>query len=275
MALGGRLLGYVVLSAVALSMLLPFLWMLSTSLKEPGNIFLLPPQWIPDPVHWLNYADLFDELPFHLFFINSLKIAILVVFGSLISNSMAAFAFARVRFPGRGPLFAVLLSTLMVPGTVTMVPVFIIMRSLGWLDSHLPLIVPAFAGSAFGTFFLRQFFLSLPSDYVDSARIDGCRFFGVYWRIFLPLAKPALATLAIFTFMGSWNGLIGPLIYINSVDKMTLTLGLALLRGGQQNPGRYTLVMAGAMISVIPMILLFFSAQKYFVQGVIRSGLRA
>lgn len=149
------------------------------------------------------------------------------------------------------------------------------MKSLGWINTHYPLIVPAYFGGAFGTFFLRQFFLTLPQDFVDSARMDGCRFVGVYWRIFLPLAKPALATLAIFGFMGSWNDLIGPLIYLNSIPKMTLPLGLAILRGGLRAPGHYTLVMAGATISVIPMLVLFFSAQKYFVQAVVRSGLHA
>jgi multiple sugar transport system permease protein len=270
-----NLLIYVALAIGGVSMLLPFAWMVSTSLKEPGNIFLLPPQWIPNPVRWRNYLDLLQEAPFHLFMLNSVKIAVLSVTGALLANSMGAFAFARVRFPGRDPLFMVLLATMMIPGTVTLIPVFIIMKTLGWVDTQYPLIVPAYFGGAFGTFFLRQFYLTLPQDFVDSARMDGCRFFGVYWRIFLPLAKPALATLGIFSFMGSWNDLMGPLIYLNSIPKMTLPLGLAILRGGTRAPGHYTLVMAGAMVSVIPMLLLFFSAQKYFVQAVVRSGLHA
>jgi len=271
----GKIALYILLAIGTVSMLLPFVWMVSTSLKEPGNIFLLPPQWVPIPPRWENYPDLLKVIPFHLLFLNSLKIALLSVTGALFANSMGAFAFARVRFPGRDPLFMVLLATMMIPGTVTLIPVFIIMKTLGWLDTHYPLIVPAYFGGAFGTFFLRQFFLGLPQDFVDSARMDGCRFFGVYWRIFLPLAKPALATLAIFGFMGSWNDLIGPLIYLNTLEKLTLPLGLAILKGGLRAPGHYTLVMAGATISITPMLILFFSAQKYFVQAIVRSGLRA
>jgi ABC-type glycerol-3-phosphate transport system permease component len=270
-----KVLVYVLLVVGAASMLLPFVWMVSTSLKEPGNVMRIPPQWVPIPPRWQNYPDLLKELPFHLLFLNSLKIALLSVTGALLANSMGAFAFARVRFPGRDAIFMVLLATMMIPGTVTLIPVFMIMKTLGWLDTHYPLIVPAYFGGAFGTFFLRQFFLGLPQDFVDSARIDGCRFLGIYWRIFLPLAKPALATLAIFSFMGSWNDLISPLIYISNISKMTLPLGLAILRGGIRAPSHYTLVMAGAMIAVTPMLVLFFSAQRYFVQGVVRSGLRA
>ncbi len=271
----GRIAAYAPLCVGAVSMLLPFVWMVSTSLKEPGNIFLLPPQWIPNPIRWANYSDLLREMPFDRFVVNSLKVATLVVIGSVLSCSMGAFAFARLRFPGRDALFMILLATMMVPYAVTLIPVFIIMRYLGWIDTHLPLTVPAYFGGAFGVFFLRQFFLGLPQDFVDSARIDGCRFMGIYWRIFLPLAKPAIATLAIFSFMGSWNDLMTPLIYVNSIPKMTLPLGLAILRGGANVPGRYTLVMAGATISLIPMLIMFFSAQKYFVQGIVRSGLRA
>lgn len=271
----GKLVLYVLLLVVALWMLLPFAWMVSTSLKEPGNVFILPPQWIPNPLRWQNYLDLTQELPFHLFALNSIKIAVLAVTGALLSDSMGAFAFARVRFRGRDAIFTVLLATMMIPGTVTLIPVFIIMKGLGWLNTHYPLIVPWYFGGAFGTFFLRQFFLTLPQDFVDSARMDGCRFFGVYWRIFLPLAKPALATLAIFSFMGSWNDLISPLIYLNDTSKMTLPLGLAMLKGGMRQPGHYTLVMAGAVVAVLPVLVLFFAAQKYFVQAVVRSGLRA
>lgn len=265
---------YLVLGVAAVSMLLPLLWMASTSLKEPGNIFLLPPQLIPRPIRWLNYADLFTSLPFSLFIWNSLKIASINVIGRGLSCSLAGFAFARMRFPGSRVLFLVFLSTMMIPEHVTMIPAFYIVRTLGWIDSHLSLTVPSFLGGAFGIFLLRQFFLSIPQELVDAARIDGCSFFGIYSRIFMPLAKPALSTLTVIAFMSSWNSLLGPLIYLNSLRKMTIPLGLALLAGGYQSPGKYAVVMAGAMIAIVPMLAIFVSAQKYFVEGIARAGLK-
>lgn len=256
----------------AVIMALPFIWMILTSLKTNAEVFAFPPRWLPEAPRWSNYSDVMQAMPFGWFVFNSFKIAVLAVIGQLLSCSLAAYAFARIEFVGRDALFLIVLATLMVPGVVTLIPVFILMRELGWLNTHYPLIVPNFLGSAFGIFLLRQFFLGIPSDLEDAARIDGASRFGIYRFIFLPLAKPALATLGVFVFMGAWNDLLGPIIYLVDYDKMTLTVGLAFFRG--QYTTDWPLLMAGAMISVVPIIALYLVAQRYFVAGVAISGLK-
>lgn len=263
---------YLILITVGLTMLLPLLWMISTSLKQPGEVFLLPPKWLPNPPQWNNYVKLFEVLPFGHFLFNSLKIASIATLGALLSCSMAAFAFARMNFPGRNFLFAFILATLMIPYHVTLIPLFAVYKNLGWLSTHLPLTVPYFFGTAFGIFLIRQFYLTIPQELVDAARIDGCTFIQIYYKIFLPLAKPALATLGIFTFLGSWNNLIGPLIFLNDIETMTLTLGLTLLT--TQSNGRWELIQAGAVISVVPMIIIFLVGQEHFIQGIARTGIK-
>jgi ABC-type glycerol-3-phosphate transport system permease component len=263
---------YLVLIGVGITMLLPLLWMISTSLKQPGEVFLLPPKWLPNPPQWSNYAKLFEVLPFGRFLLNSLKIAGFATLGALISCSMAAFAFARMNFPGRNFLFAIILATLMIPYHVTLIPLFVLYKNMGWLSTHLPLTVPYFFGTAFGIFLIRQFYLTIPQELVDAARIDGCSFIQIYYKIFLPLGKPALATLGIFTFLGSWNNLIGPLIFLNEINTMTLTLGLTLLT--TQSNGRWELIQAGAVISVVPMIIIFLVGQEHFIQGIARTGIK-
>jgi multiple sugar transport system permease protein len=190
----------------------------------------------------------------------------------LLSASFAAYAFARLKFPGRDFLFLTLLATMMVPDQVTVIPQFIIMRAVGWTDSHNALIVPRFLGSAFGTFLLRQFFLTIPDELEDAARVDGASRFSIYWRIFLPLAKPALATLAVFTFMGAWNDLTGPIIYLSSKSQMTLTVGLTMFRGVHET--KWHLLMAGTVISILPILVVYAAAQKYFVQGITMTGIK-
>jgi ABC-type glycerol-3-phosphate transport system permease component len=207
-----------------------------------------------------------------IFLVNSVKIATIATIGQVISCAMAAFAFARLRFPARNLLFFILLATLMVPTHVTLIPTFFIIRWLGWIDTHWSLTVPWWLGGAFGTFLLRQFFLTIPVEMMEAAKIDGAGYWRIFWRIYLPLSGPALATLAVFTFMGSWNNLLGPLIFLNSTEKMTVTLGLTLLQG--QYYSQWTLLMAGAIVSVIPTLIVFFIAQKYFVEGIVRAGLK-
>jgi multiple sugar transport system permease protein len=211
-------------------------------------------------------------LPFDVFFLNSLKVALLSLAGTLFACSLAAYAFARLRFPGREAVFALLLTTMMIPSQVLLLPLFILYQNIGWLDTHYPLWVPSFFGSAFGTFLLRQFFLSLPTELTDAAKIDGCSHFGIYWRIILPLSGPGLATLGIFTFMGSWNSFLVPLIVINKIDLRTVPLGLAALQGS--NEIRLNAVMAASTLSILPILLIFFFAQKYFVQGVVLTGIK-
>jgi multiple sugar transport system permease protein len=211
-------------------------------------------------------------MPFGWFTFNSFKLAILGVVGQLLSCSLAAYAFARIRFPGRETAFLIWLACLMIPYQVTVIPQYLLFRSFGWLDTHYPLFVPYFFGGAFGTFLLRQFFMTIPSELEDAATIDGCSRFGIYWRIFLPLSRPALATLGVFVFMAQWNNLLGPVIYLSTYEKMTLTVGLAFFRG--QYYTQWALLMAGAVISVIPIMALYAVAQQYFVRGVVLSGLK-
>ena len=203
-------------------------------------------------------------------FFNSWEISILATLGALVSSAMAAYAFARLKFWGRDQLFIVMLATMMVPAQVTMIPVFIIMHRLGWIDTHLPLIVPNWVGWAFGIFLMRQFFLQISSEMEDAAKIDGANAFQIFIRIFVPLSKPVLATLAVFAFLYTWNDLLGPIIYLTTQEKMTLTVGIATFKGFQYN--RFDLFMAGALISVVPILIIFVIAQKYFVRGITISG---
>ena len=263
---------YALVAGGGLLMVIPFLWMVSTSLKTTAQSTAFPPEWWPAPFVWGNYARIWNFMPFFTLLLNSVKIAFFVVCGQLLTCSLAGYAFAKLRFPGRRALFLVLLSTMIIPSEVTLIPVFVIMKSLGWLNTHYSLIVPAFFGSVFGTFLLRQFFLTLPNDLEDAARIDGCSPFGIYWRIMLPLAKPSLATLAIFTFMGTWNDFMRPLIYLSDMDKMTLPVGLALISNHQDI--RIPLIMAGAMLSLLPILVFYVCGQKYFVRGIALTGMK-
>ena len=268
------------LIAGGLLMIAPFAWMISTSLKTRAEVFVTPPTLIPIVPQWHNYADMWNALPFASFFVNSFKLATLNTIGQLVSCSMAAFAFSALRFRFREPLFALLLVTLIIPFQVVLVPNFILYRLLphpfsesgNWIGTHEPLWVGAFLGGAFGTFLLRQFFLAIPHELGDAARVDGANPWQIYRHIYLPLAKPALATLAIFTFMWSWNDLIDPVIYLRDINTLTVTAGLSLFQG--QYVGRWPLLMAGALVSVLPMILLFIVAQRQFVRGIALTGIK-
>jgi len=267
-----RVISHLILIAGCIVMAFPFVWMFLSSLKTDAEIFIFPPRLLPEVPLWSNYQAVMDSMPFGWFIFNSFKISSLAVLGQLLSCSLAAYAFARIKFPGRETAFVIWLACLMIPYQVNLIPQYVLFRSFGWLDTHYPLIVPNFFGGVFGTFLLRQFFLTLPSELEDAARIDGCSRFGIYWRIFLPLSKPALATLAVFVFMSNWNNLLGPVVYLSSYDKMTLTVGLAFFRG--QYNTQWALLMAGAVISVIPIMIIYAAAQRYFVQGVVLSGIK-
>ena len=264
---------FVLLVIGAFIMALPFLWLLSSSLKPEQEIFLFPPKWIPNPVRWQNYVDALTYKPFGLYVVNTLIIVVLNLIAIVGSASLCAYGFARIEFPGRDLWFAIVLSTLMVPYFVMMVPQFVIFSRLGWVDSYLPLTVPFFfGGGAFNIFLLRQFFRTIPPELADAARIDGCSEFGIYWRIFMPLAKPALATVAIFTFLNGWNDFIGPLLYINSPDKFTVAIGLATFRSVMRT--RWDLLMAASTAMIFPVVAIFFLAQRYFIEGIVLSGLK-
>ncbi len=270
----GNTLAWIALAVTGLAMVFPFVWMLSTSLKTLEEALRVPPTWIPREIIWSNYTELFtSSLNLGRMFLNSIQIACLATFGALLSCSMAAFAIARLRFPGRHLLFMIALATLMIPWQVTWIPVFVLLtRVFGWKDTLYPLWVPAFFANGFGIFLLRQFFMGLPRDLEDAAVIDGCTPLGIYWRIALPLAKPALVTLGIFTFLWSWNDLLGPLIYIDSLEKMPLTAGLSFLQG--QHISHWPLQMAGALLATFPILVIFILAQETFVKGITMSGLK-
>ncbi len=264
---------YGTLALFAVVFIVPFLWVVTTSLKGNEQIFVVPPEWIPKQFHFENYAKIFERMPFLQYLRNSLFVTGLTIVGTVFSSSLVAYAFACLRWPGRNALFIVILVTMMLPMQVTMIPVFVLFKELGWLNSFKPLIVPAFfGGGAFNIFLLRQFFLGIPKELADAARIDGCSEFRIYWNIMLPLAKPALATVAILTFMFSWNDFLGPLIYLSDATKGTLALGLSMFVGRYAT--EWALLMAASVLMMIPMILLFFFFQRYFIQGFTMSGIK-
>ncbi len=258
---------------VALVMLLPFVWLVSSSLKLQHQVFEFPPQWIPNPIRFENYVDALTYKPFHIYLGNSLLIVTANVLAVVFSSSFCAYGFARLRFPGRDFWFAVVIATMLMPYVVLLVPTFIIFTRLGWIDTFLPLIVPQFfGGGAFYIFLLRQFFRTIPEELADAARIDGSSDFGIYWRIMLPLSKPALITVAIFTFLGSWNDFLGPIIYLKSPDHFTVAVGLASFRSVLNT--RWELQMAASTAMIMPVVLLFFFAQRYFIKGIVMTGLK-
>jgi ABC-type glycerol-3-phosphate transport system permease component len=252
--------------------LFPFVWLLSTSLKTEEQLFGFPPKIIPNPVRWRNYTDMLQFLPFFKFLLNTVYVTAMTIIGVLFSSTLTAFGFARLKFPGRDLLFLILLGTMMLPYQVTMVPLYLTYSRLNWVDSYKPLWVSSFFGWSFYIFLLRQFFMTIPKELEDAAKIDGCSYIMIYYKIMLPLIKPALATVAIFSFMGAWNDFIGPVIYLNSTEKLTLSVGLRLFQ--QQYGGYFQMMMAAATFMTIPVILIFFFAQKYFIQGIVLTGLK-
>ena len=266
-----KVAGYTALSLLAAIALAPFLWTLSTSLKNIDEVFVYPPRLLPSTLKFSNYSSLWRELPMSRWIFNSAYIVVLAILGKLILASTAAYAFARLRWPGRDYVFYAYLSAMMIPWEVTLIPGFVLMRQFGWIDTHLALIVPSI-GDVFGTFLLRQFFLSLPRELEDAARIDGAGYFGVFWWIILPLSKPALAVVAVLGFMSVWNAFLWPLIMINSTNKFTVPVGLQLLNS--QHGTDWTVLMAGDVISLIPVVIVYLAAQKYFVQGITMTAIK-
>ncbi len=252
---------------------MPLVWLISTSLKSSEQVGAWPPIWIPYPPQWQNYAVAWTTGHVSLYFVNTAIITLLATIGQLITASMAAYGFARLRFPGREFLFAVLLATLMLPYVVTLIPTYILFKNLSWLNTFKPLIVPAyFGGGAFYIFLLRQFFKTLPTEIFEQATIDGASNYRIYYQILLPLSKPALSTVAIFGFMQHWNDFLAPLIYINSPEKFTLALGLRQFI--QRTEVRYQEMMAMALMMTLPILLVFFFFQQYFIRGVVMTGIK-
>ena len=250
----------------------PFVWLVSTSLKPASQIFVVPPQWIPRPLMWSNYPEALTYIPFFRYMGNTFYIAIFNVVALTISSSFIAYGFARIPWPGRGIVFGILLSTLMIPYAVTLIPTFLVFRSLGWVGSYWPLTIPSLFGDAFSIFLLRQFYMTIPQELSEAARIDGASEYAIYGRIILQLSKPALATVALFTFMYHWNDLLGPLIYLSDKDTYTLALGMNgfFSRSGTQ----WAMLMAASTVMILPIIILFFFAQRTFSQGIALTGIK-
>lgn len=265
---------HLVLLLGAVVILFPMAWMLSTSLKAPDQVKQFPPIWIPKPIVWENYINAVTifPVPFLLFVWNSFYLSLGNVIGSIVSNTIVAFAFARLRFRGSKILFLLVLSTMMLPQQVTMIPLFILFSKLGWINSYKPLIVPQFFANAFYVFMLRQFFTTIPRDLDDAARIDGCGILGLFWRIILPLAMPAVGIVAIFEFTGSWNWFLGPLIYLSKMETFPLALALSYLNATYRV--LWSELMVVSFIAMLPPLLLFFIAQKAYIQGIVVTGVK-
>ncbi len=251
---------------------LPFYWLVSTALKPDAQIFQMPPVWFPHPIIWQNYPKALRYIPFALYTWNTLKICLLSMAGTVLSCSLVAYSLAKIRWPGRDVVFFVLVATLILPYQVTLIPTFTIFKWLGWIGTILPLVVPSFFAGAFSVFLLRQFFLTIPNELSDAARIDGCSEFGIYSRVIMPLARPALATVGLFTFIGAWNDFLGPLMYLT--DERTYTLSLGLQRFLSQHGAEWAMLMAASAVMTVPIIVVFFLAQRTFIQGVTVTGIK-
>ncbi|MFC1809725.1 carbohydrate ABC transporter permease [Candidatus Omnitrophota bacterium] len=266
---------YALLVIGAIAMIAPFLWMFTTSLSEIKDIWKEKEfwweGWIPTKFVYQNYVDAFRVVPFAKFYLNSIFVTICITAGTVFTSSLAGYAFARLAFPGRDKIFMLYLATLMLPGVITMIPVFILLSKIGWIDTYWAIVLPGIF-TAYGTFLLRQFFMSLPSALEDAAKIDGCSLFGIYFKIIVPLSKPALATLTTFTFMGSWMSFMWPLIVLSSEEKYTLPIGIQYFRSLHSTD--WTLLMAGSVMALFPILVVFIFTQRYFVEGIKLSGIK-
>jgi multiple sugar transport system permease protein len=261
-----------VLIGLGVTFVLPLYWMILTSVKPDVQIFVYPPVWWPATFVWSNYPSGLTYVPFILYMKNSALYSTAAVVGAMFSNPLAAYSFSRLRWPGRDAMFIITIATLMLPGTVTLIPVFIIFRNLHWVNTYLPLIVPTFLGSPFYIFLLRQFMMTIPNELSDAARIDGTGEFGIYWRIMLPLIRPALAAVALFEFIRGWKDFLGPLIYLNSDKLYTVSVGLQQYK--QEFNTQWAFLMAASTTATIPIIILFYLTQKTFIQGITLTGIK-
>jgi len=263
---------YTLLTGFAITFSIPFYWLVSTSLKTKPDIIAYPIVWVPQTITFEHYIGAFTYVPLARYIANTMVIAIASVIGAVISNALTAYGLARIDWPLARPLFALFLATMMIPFAVTMIPLFIVFKTLGWVDTYLPLTAPAYFGNAFFIFLLRQFFLTIPLELSDAARIDGASEFQIFTQIILPLTKPALATVALFQFIGAWENFLGPLIYISQRDLYTVSIGLAMFRG--EYTTEFGPLMAASTIMILPVIVLFFFTQRTFIQGITLTGLK-
>lgn len=270
----GTVVAFTFMLLGASTMVLPFVWMLSTSLKESKLVFDFPPQWIPDPIDWANYAEVWHVAPLAQGLLNSLIVTTSVVVVGTFSSTMAAFAFAKLDFPHKQTIFVGLLATMMVPIVVMIIPQFIVFAQIGWIDTLLPLTVPAMLGNITMIFFLRQFMMGLATELLDAAKLDGAGFVRIYWSVFLPLCKPAIAANVMIVFMATWNDYLGPLIFTNSPERSTVQLVIASLNAYYAEQTDFPIVMAASIIAVLPVVILFVALQRYFVESFAFSGIK-
>jgi len=275
----GQERAFTVLIAVALCagaalVLLPFFWMLSTALKPAEQVYLAPPVWLPWPPQFVNFWTALTRVPFHIYAFNTAIIVAAVMVGTLFSCSFAAYGFARLQAPGKDLIFMLVLATLMLPGAVTLVPTYLMFNAIGWVNTFLPLTVPAFFGNAFYIFLLRQFYMTIPAELEEAAKIDGASVYRIWWSIMLPLSKPVLATVAVFTFVATYNDFLSPLIYLSDEDMYTIAVALSFFQGSPRIGPQMHLLMAAVTVSILPPLLLFVGAQRYFVRGIVMSGIK-
>ncbi len=270
-----QVLAYIIVTIGAIIFLIPFVWMLSSSLKPQDQIFVEPPVWIPNPIQWRNYVDAWNALPFSRFLVNTLFITVLIMLGNIITSALVGYGFARYRFPGRDLLFIVLLSTMMLPYVVTLIPAFLIWRNFQLINTYDPLVIGSlFGGGPFFIFLMRQFMLTLPVEMEEAARIDGANTWQIFSRIVLPLVRPALLAVGIFSFQGAWNDFLAPLIYLNDLPKYTLTLGMFFFVGGANEAPKWHWLMAMSTVIALPILAIFFLAQRQFIEGITLTGLK-
>jgi ABC-type glycerol-3-phosphate transport system permease component len=269
---------YTLVNILALSFMFPFLWSILTSLKAPHEVIVFPPQIFPERPRFENYRIVFEEVPFAAFYLNTTIVAVMSTIGAVVSTILVSFGFSRKRFPGRNILFFVVLSTMMLPGEVTLIPQFLLFKSFGWLDTFYPLVVPSYFGSAFAIFLMRQFFMTIPMDFDEAAMLDGASSLRILFTVLLPLMRPAAITVAILSFLGSWGDFFHPLIYLNTTEKLTLSVGLRWFSQGpmyaEAAEPKDQLLMAASLMSAVPCVVLFFLAQRYFVEGMVMSGIK-
>lgn len=268
-----KILIQAVLIVFAVFCIFPFYWMILTALKTSKNVIEFPPKVFPTSFRFMNFADVFRLMPMGQAYINSIKVTLLATFGTLFTSSLAAFAFAKMRFKFRGLLFGILLGTMMIPGQVTLIPLYIVFAKMGWIDTHLPLIVPTVLTNAYGVFMIRQFMINLPTDYVEAAKIDGCNYFRIYWQVMLPLCKPIIVTLGLFIFIWNWNNYFGALIFLNTDTKFTVPLIISAFRGVYTV--QWELLMAASTVAILPIIIMYLFSQRFFIQAVSLTGIKA
>jgi multiple sugar transport system permease protein len=262
---------------LGLAFVLPFVWMISTSLKTDPQVYHIPPIWIPNPLRWANYPEGLTYVPFGLYFLNTMQYCLGTVIGVTLSSALCAYGFSRLQWKGRNALFFIVLATMMIPFQVRMIPLYLIFKKIGWLNTYLPLVVPSFAGSAYFIFMLRQFFMTIPTELSDAARIDGSSELGILFRIIVPLAKPALIVIALFQFMEAWNDYMGPLIYLRDSDKYPIAMGLEQMRAHSMQITRplvWPHLMAASAVVTIPIVFLYFFTQRTFVEGIALTGVK-